>query len=106
MLNSGLHQQAIDHDFDGVVLPLVEVNDAFVVQADQLAIDAGARITVLDERLHLFFEFAFAAPDNRSHDHDPIFRRQRHHPLHNLVGGLPADRASALGTMRHSDRSE
>ena len=41
VLDSGLHQQAIDDDFDGVVLALVEREVVF--QVDQFAIHARAR---------------------------------------------------------------
>ena len=106
MLDPRLHQQAVNHDFDGVILSLVEIDQRLVVEADQFPVNPRPGIAVLDQRLHLFLEFALAPADDRRHHHDSIFRTQRHHPLHNLVGGLPADRAPALGTMRHSDGSE
>ena len=84
LLDARLHQQAIDHHFDGVVLALVELR--LVFQVEQLAINAGAVEAMRRQFLHLFFEFALAsAHDGRQH-HDAVFRLQRHHALHDLLG--------------------
>ena len=104
MLDSRLHQQAVDHDFNRMIFALVEI--LVVIQIHQLAVDARPAVAVLDQRFHLFPEFAFAPADYRRQHHHAVFRSQRHHPLHNLVGSLSADGASTLGTMRHADRSE
>ena len=83
MFDSGLDQQTIDDDFDGVVLAFVEREIVF--QVDEFAIDAGAGETVLHQLLHLFFEFAFATADDGGHDHDAVIGGERHHALHDLL---------------------
>ena len=74
MLDAGLDQQAVNHDFDGVVLALVEID--FVFQIDQFAVDAGAGKTVLNKLFHLLLELALAAANDGRHHHDAIFRGQ------------------------------
>ena len=102
MFNAGLHQQAIDHDFNGVVLSLIEID--FIFKIDQFAIDTSPGEAVLDQLLHLFFELALAPTHNRSHDHDAIFRGQGHHSLDDLLGGLARDRPPAFRAMRNPYR--
>jgi hypothetical protein len=102
MLDSGLDQQAIDHDFDGVILALVEREVVFEIH--QFAIDAGAGETVLDELLHFFLEFAFAAANDGRHDHDAVIGRERHDALHDLLGRLAGDGLAAIRAMGHADR--
>ena len=75
MFDSGLYQQTIDDHLDGVVLALVERE--IILKVHQFAIDTGAGKTVLDQFLHFFFELAFAAADNRRHDHDAVVGRKR-----------------------------
>ncbi len=104
MLNPRFHQQTIDHDFDGMVLPLVELK--VVLQIHQLAIDACAGVAVFQERLHLFLELALAPADNRRHDHHAVFRSQGHDPLHDLVRRLSADGPAALGAVWNPDGGE
>ncbi len=102
MLDAGLHQQAVDHDFDGVVLALVELEIVF--QAHQFAVDASAREAVLDELFHLLLELALASANDGSQNHDAIFRLEVHDARDDLICRLARDRASALRTMRHADR--
>ena len=90
MLNARLHQQTVDHDFDGVILALVEIE--VVIQVDEFAIDTGAGVAVLEQRLHFFLELALATADDRRQHHDAVFGSQSHHPLHDLFGRLAADR--------------
>ena len=104
VLDTGLHQQAINHDFDGVILALVETEIVF--QIDQFAIDARAGEAVLDELFHLFLELAFAAAHDGRHDHDAVVGRERHHALHDLLrrlsrDGLAASRDSAALRSRN-----
>ena len=63
MLDSGLHQQAVDNNFDRVIFPLIELN--FIFEIHQLAIHTRARVAVLGQLLHFFFKFTFATADNR-----------------------------------------
>ena len=72
MLDAGLHQQAVDHHFDGVILALVEIQ--IVIQIHDFAVDAGPRVAVLEQRLHLFLEFAFAPAHDRRQHHHAVFR--------------------------------
>src|SRR5579872_1444526 len=106
VLDPRLHQQPVNDDFNRVILPLVQINDGVIVQTHQLAIDARASVAMLDQRLHLFLEFAFAPADDRRHYHDTILGGERHHALDDLIRRLPADGPPALGTVRHSDGSE
>src|SRR5262249_45119799 len=75
-----------------------------VFQIDEFAVDACPRIAVLEQCLHLFFELALAATNDRRHHHDTIFWRERHDALHNLIGGLAADGLSPFGTVWYPDR--
>ena len=59
---------------------------------------------MLDELFHLFFEFAFAAPHDRRHDHDAVFGRERHDTLHDLFRRLAGDGLAAIRAVGHSDR--
>jgi hypothetical protein len=104
MLNPRLHQQAVDDNFNGVVFALVEIE--VVLKIDQFAVDACAGVAVLEQRLHLFLEFAFASADDGREHHNAVFRRKGHHPLHDLLGRLAANGASAFGTVRNPDRGE
>jgi hypothetical protein len=106
MLDPRLHQQAINHDFNGVIFSFVEINGDLVVQTDQFAVNACPRVAMLDQRFHFLLELALAPADDRCHHHDPVFRAQRHDALDNLVGRLPTDSPPALRAMRHADRSE
>ena len=78
MLDARLHQQTVDHHFDGVVLALVEIE--VVIEVHHFAVDAGAGVAVLEQRLHLFFELAFAPADDRRQHHHAILRRQAPSP--------------------------
>ena len=104
MLNAGLHQQTINHHLDGVISSFVEFE--IVVKIHQSAVDTGTAITVLQQRLHLFLEFAFAPAHNRRQHHHAIFRSERHDALDYLIGRLAADRTAAIRTMRHPNRGE
>src|SRR5436305_10504858 len=101
MLNSCLDQQAVDDDFNRMIIALVEID--LVFEIDQFAVDSRPGVSVLDERLHLFLELALASSDNWGHHHDPVLRTQGHNSLHDLVGRLPADCLSAPGAMRFAN---
>ena len=95
MLDSRLHQQPVDHQLDGVVLALVQL-DLVVGDVAQLAVDAGAREALLRQLVELLLELAFApANDGRQHHH-PVLGLQVHHLLHDLVGRLPRDRLAHI----------
>src|SRR5581483_8645932 len=102
VFDARLHQQPVNYNFNGVILALVETD--LVFQVDQYAVDAGAGEAVLRQLFHFLFEHAFAAAHDGREDHDAIFRRELHDALHDLFGRLAGDFASALWTMRHSNR--
>ena len=104
VLDSRLHQQAINHDFDRVILPLVELD--FIFQIYQFAIYARACEAVLGQLLHFFLELAFSAANNRRQNHHPIFGSEGRHPLDDLLSRLPGDGPPAIRTVRHANRSE
>ena len=70
MLDPRLYQKTVDDNFDGVVFSLVQSNVIFKIH--DLAINPGAGEAVLDQLLHFFFEFAFAAANDGGHNHDPV----------------------------------
>ena len=61
---------------------------------------------MLDELLHLLFEFALAAADDWRHHHHAVFGSERHNSLHNLLDRLRGDCPPAIGTVRHPDGGE
>src|ERR1700683_3974071 len=87
-----------------MVLALIEIE--IVVQIHQFAVDAGAGVAVLEQRLHLFLEFAFTSAHDRRQNHYTVLRSERHHPLHDLLSRLAADRTPAFRAMRNADGSE
>ncbi len=101
-----LDEEAVHHDFDGVVLALVEGRK--IVERVKLAIDAHADVAVLRE----FFKFlaisAFSSADDRREDHDAVvgladFAVQD--GLNDLLAGLARDGLSAIRAMRHANGS-
>ena len=94
-LDTRLHQQAIDHQFDGVVLALVEF-DFLVGNVTQLAVNAGTRVALLRQLVELLLELAFTSANDGRQDHHPIFGLQLHHLLHDLVGRLPRNLAARI----------
>ena len=78
---------------DGVVFPLVQCE--IIVEIHQLAIHARPSEPVLHQLLHLFLEFAFASANDGRQNHDTVFGREGHHPLHEPVLSGAAPRAAA-----------
>src|SRR5690242_11592224 len=101
-LNPSLYQKPVHHNFDSVVLTLVERDTIF--ESDKFAVDAGPGESVLGELFEFLLEFTFAAADDGSEHHDAIFRFQCHHALHDLCRSLSRNPASALRTVGHTDR--
>ncbi len=88
-----LDEQAIDDDFDGVVLALVD--DREIVERKKFAVDPHADVAVLREFFELFSKSAFSPADDGREDHDAIigfadFAVQD--GLHDLLAGLARDR--------------
>jgi len=95
-----LDKQAVNDDFDGVVLALV--NDRKFIKLVKLAVDAHADIAVLCEFFQLFAICAFAPADDGRENHDAIvgladFAVQN--GLDDLLAGLPRD------GLRNSDNA-
>ena len=98
-----LQQQAVDDDFDGVILAAIERNR--LVEIDEVAIDARADVTFLRVFLEFLLVFAFAAANHRREDHDAVVGLERENGLHDLLGGLAGDGLAAIGAMRRADRA-
>ena len=85
LFNSRLHQQTVNHYFNGVILALIELDLVqLFIQMAQLSVNPRADKPLLRQLRQLNFEFTFASADQRSHDHDSIFRLELHYALHNL----------------------
>src|SRR4029077_9889099 len=97
-------EKAIDDDFDGVVLALVESRGS--VEGVELAVDAHANEAVLCELFQLLAVGAFATAHDRGEDHDAVVGLAEvavKNGLHNLVAGLAGDGLAASGAMRNAD---
>ena len=97
----GLHHQAVDDDRDVVFVLLVE--DYLLVEAAQLAVDQGPRVALEPHLLEQFPVLAFAAADDRRHDHEFGPLLERHQPVDDLLLGLAGDLGPALGAVRGAD---
>ena len=102
VLDSRLHQQSVNHQFDGVVLALVQL-DLVVGNVAQLIVNAGSGEALLRQLVQFLLKLSLAPANDGRHDHHPVLGLQVHYPLHNLVGRLARDGASALRTMRHAN---
>ena len=94
----------VDHNFDGVILALVEHWQ--VVERKQLAIDAHAHESVLRQLFQLFAVRTFAAAHDGRENHDAVIglaKLAMQDGLHNLLAGLPGDGLAAVGAMRDAD---
>ena len=96
-----LHHQAVDDDGDVVFVLLVELD--LLVEAAQLAVDLGPRVALEPHLLEQFAVLAFAAADDRGHDHEfgPVL--ERHQPVDDLLLGLAGDLLAALRAERGPD---
>ena len=96
-------QEPVNDDFDRVIFAAIERNR--LVEIHQVAVDARADEAFLGVLLELFLVFAFAAANDRSEHHDPLFGLERENGLHNLLGGLPGDGFAAVRAMRRTNRA-
>ena len=102
--DAGLHQQAVDDDFNIVILAAIEAGR--LVKRIKHAIDAHARVSGARQFIELLAVFALAAANDGREHHDAIaFMGQfaAQDSLNDLFAGLPGDGAAAVGTMRHAD---
>jgi len=85
-------EQAVDDDFDGVILALI--NDRKLVEREEFAVDSNANVAVLREFFEFFPVGALPAADDGREDHDAVvgfaeFAVQD--GLDNLLAGLARD---------------
>ena len=99
--NSAFQQQAIDHDFDGVIPAPVQWDR--LIDIHQLAVDARPKESLLGVFLQVFLIFALAATDHRRENHHPIVWPQPQHRLHDLLGRLALDGLAAVRAVRRAD---
>ncbi len=99
-----LDEQAVNDDFDGVVLALVD--DRKFIKLVKLAVDAHADVTVLREFFELFSKTALSPADDGREDHNAVVRFANltvQDGLNNLFAGLPRDGLAAIRAVRNSD---
>ena len=85
-------EQAVDDDFDGVILALI--NDRKLVEREEFAVDSNANVAVLREFFEFFPVGTLPAADDGREDHDAVvgfaeFAVQD--GLDNLLAGLARD---------------
>ena len=96
------HNDAVDHDLDGVLELLLEANLLPVELAD-LAVDAHAREALALEVLEELGVLALAAQHHGREHEGPAPLGMREDLVRHLVGGLALDHASALRAVRRAD---
>ena len=102
--NARLHQQAINDDFNGVILALVDHRQ--IIERKKFTVDAHADVTILRKLFQFFAVGAFSSADDGRKDHDAVFRLAEfsvQDGLNNLLTGLPGDGLTAVGAMRGAD---
>src|SRR5207302_2037246 len=104
--DSLLDEKTINHNFDGVVLALIQRGE--IVHRIELAVDANTDVAILAK----FFEFlairAFAAANDGREDHDTVVGLREFtlkNGLNDGFTGLARDGIAAIGTMRHANGS-
>ena len=95
------HHQAVDDDRDVVFVLLVE--DDLLVEAAHLAVDHRPRVALEPHLLEQFPVLAFAAADDRRHDHEFGPLLEGHQPVDDLLLGLAGDLGPALGAVGRPD---
>ena len=92
---------AVDHDLDGVLVLLVELD--VLVQLADLAVDAHAAEALVTQVLEQLLVLSLAAEhDRREHVRAPALARLEH-LVRDLVRRLAADGPAALRAMRDAD---
>ena len=102
--DAGLHQQAIDQDFDGVILALVEAGR--IVERAKVAVNARAHKAVARELLQFLAVLAFSAAHDGREDHDAVAALGQlalQDGAHDLVGGLARDGLAAFRAVRRAN---
>ena len=103
-LDARPHDQPVDHDVDGVVLPAVERQ--VVVEALELAVDARLGEAAGRNRLQLLLELALPPTDDRRQHVDPAVLGIGHHQVDDPLEGLAGDLPAAVRAVRHADIGE
>src|SRR5207245_9797912 len=101
-----LDEQAVDHDFDGVIFALVEGRE--IVELVEFAVDANADVAFLREFFQLLAIGAFSSADNGREDHDAVVELADfsvQNGLYDLLAGLARDGLAAVRAVRNADRS-
>src|SRR6266851_1937325 len=99
-----LDEQAVNDDFDGVVLALVD--DRKFIKLVKLAVDAHTDVPVLREFLKFFSKSALPSTDDGRENHDAVVRLADftvQDGLDNLLAGLACDGLAAVGAMRDAN---
>src|SRR5258708_1593032 len=87
-----LDEQAVDDDFDGVVLALVDNRE--IVEREEFAVDTHADVAVLREFFEFLAERPLPAANNRRKNHDAVVRLANftvQDGLDDLLAGLARD---------------
>src|SRR5262249_19839880 len=101
-----LDEQAINHNFDGVILAFVD--DRKIVEGKEFAVDANANVAILGELIKLLAISALSAVDDGRKDHDPVVGLREvavQDGLDNLFAGLPSDGLATTRAVRYANRS-
>lgn len=96
----GPHNQAVDHDFDGVLFLLVQSRR--IAQLIHLPVDAHADKAAFLQVFQELGVFALAPAHQRRHQGQARSLGQRENLVDHLVDRLLADFSAAFGTMRHA----
>ena len=106
-----LDGEPVDDDLDVVLLVLLQrgkdgrvVRD--LVQPDDRAVDAGPGVALGLQFLEQLGVLALAAADDRGEDLEPGALFELEDPVHDLLRGLPRDRAAADRAVRLADAGE
>ena len=96
----GAHDEAIDDDRDGVVLPAVQLRR--IGDLDERAVDVGANEALLAHGLEQLAELTLAPLHERRADLDLRVGLPAEHRLGDLRRALPLHRAAAVGAVRRA----
>jgi len=102
--DSRFDKQAVDDDFDGVVLALI--NDRQIVERKKFTIDSGADVSHPAQIFELFPVGAFSAANDGAEDHDAIIMLRDfavQNGLDDLLTGLSRDGLAAVRAMRNAN---
>ncbi len=106
-----LDGEPVDDDLDVVLLVLLQRGQdgrvvRHLVQPDDRAVDAGPGVALGLQFLEQLGELALAAAHDRGEDLEPGAVLELEDPVHDLLRGLPRDRAAADRAVRLADAGE